>query len=192
MGWGERKRRTWRRFAILLRHSGNFRLDLNFRKEQFSAAYVRALAAVVGLSVARPEPDCDSEDLIVSARLAMARIRSPKVSLQLKCSSSLARLSADVAFPLPIKNYDDLRPVNLAVPRMLVVVEVPAGDDPEHWVHQGHDRLCLLHSAYGASLFGYRSVANQTTVTVRIPLEQRLTTATLNSIMLKLGQGEGL
>ena len=88
--------------------------------------------------------------------------------------------------------YDELRPVNLAVPRMLVVVEVPAGDDPEHWVHQGDDRLCLLHSAYWASLFGYRSVANQTTVTIRIPLEQRLTTATLSSIMLKLGEGERL
>jgi hypothetical protein len=98
-------------------------LDLNFRKEQFSAAYVRALAAVAGLSVARPEPDCDSEDLILSARLAAARIRSPKLAVQLKCSSSLAKLPNDVAFLLPIKNYDDLRPVNLAVPRVLVVVK---------------------------------------------------------------------
>jgi len=172
--------------------TGDLALDLNFRKEQFSAAYLRALAAVVGLSVARPEPDCDSEDLIVSGRLAAAKIRSPKLAVQLKCSSVLAKLPGDVAFPLPLKNYDDLRPTNLAVPRVLVVVEVPAGDDPEQWVHQDHDRLCLLHSAYWASLFGYRSVANQTTVTVRIPLEQRLTTATLSSIMLKLGQGERL
>jgi hypothetical protein len=133
-------------------------LDLNFRKEQFSAAFVKALAAVAGLSVARPDPDCDSEDLILSARLVTAR------------------------------------PVNLAVPRLLVVIEVPAGDNPEDWVHHSHDRLCLLHAAYWASLFGYRAVANRTTVnvTVRIPLEQRLTASTLSSIMIELGQGERL
>lgn len=165
-------------------------MDLNSRKEQFSAAYVRALASVAGLSVARPEPDCDSEDLVLSARLVDTPIRSPKVALQLKCSAALDRVSGEISFPLPIKNYDDLRPANLLVPRLLVVVEVPNGDDPEAWLRHGDDRLCLLHSAYWLSLHGFRAVANHTTVSVRIPERQRLTAASLTQLMRKLGQGE--
>jgi len=166
------------------------KLDLNFRKEQYSAAYVRAIAAVVGVSVAKPDPDCDSEDLILSARLASARIRSPKLALQLKASSVLVKGPIDLAFPLPIKNYEDLRPTNLAVPRLLVVVELPPGDDPNGWLHHDDDRLCLMHTAYWTSLFGYRTMSNQTTVTVHIPLDRRLTAETLSSIMNRLGEGE--
>jgi hypothetical protein len=167
-------------------------MDLNSQKEQFSAAYVRALAAVAGLTVARPEPDCDSEDLILSARLSGAKIRAPKVAVQLKCSSSLAKNSSNLAYALKLKNYDDLRPVNLAAPRLLIVVEIPSVDHAEAWVNQTDDVLCLLGTAYWSSLFGYKTVANQSTVTVHLPLSQRLTTGSLSSIMVKLGNGERL
>ena len=166
-------------------------MDLNFRKEQFSAAYVKALAAVAGLAVAKPDPDTDSEDLILSARL-VHKVRSPKVAIQLKCTSSLPKTSNDIAFALPIKNYDDLRPTNLAVPRLLIVLEVPPGEAPEDWIAQTHERLCLLHAAYWASLYGYKAVANQSSVTVHIPSERRLTAPVLTSIMAKLGEGERL
>lgn len=165
-------------------------MDLNVCKEQFSAAYVRALAAVCGLSVTRPEPDIDSEDLVLSARLLDARIRSPKLALQLKCSSSLAKYGSEAALELKLKNYDDLRPTNLCVPRILAVVEVPSGDDARSWLHHSEDRLCLLHTAYWLCLFGYRSVSNQTTVTVRIPLAQRLTANVLSRMIERLGKGE--
>ena len=167
-------------------------LVLNSRKMQFSAAYIRALAAVVGLTVAVPEPDCDSEDIVLSARSYHTRIRSPKVALQLKCSGRVTKDSAGFAYPLKIKNYDDLRPVNLAVPRLLVVLEVPRDDDPASWLDEGDDRLCLLHTAYWSSLYGYKAVPNRATVTIHIPGEQRLTLSSLNSIMTKLGNGERL
>jgi hypothetical protein len=164
-------------------------LELNFRKEQFSVAFVRALAAVAGLSVSRPEPDCDSEDLILSARLHGTPIRSPKVALQLKCSSNLGRGPDSVSIALPLKNYDDLRPTNLAVPRLLVVVEIPPGEEPNEWIHQTEERVCLLRSAYWLSLYDFRSVANNTSVTVHLPLQQRLTPSSLLSIMVQLGKG---
>jgi hypothetical protein len=43
-------------------------MDENQQKEQFSYAYVRAVASVAGYGVHRPEPDDDSVDLVVSAR----------------------------------------------------------------------------------------------------------------------------
>ena len=92
------------------------------------------MAAVAGCSVAKPEPDCDSEDLVLSARLKESRIRSPKLAIQVKCSAVLERRGRGIAYALPLKNYDDLRPDNLAVPRILVVVEVPHGEDPGAWL----------------------------------------------------------
>lgn len=169
---------------------GHAPLDLNFCKEQFSAAYVRTLAAVCGLSVARPDPDLDSEDLILSGRLLNTRIRSPKLAVQLKCSSNLTKDGSNLAYALKVKNYDDLRPTNLAVPRILAVVEVPSGDDTQYWLHHREDRLCLLHAAYWLCLFGYDPVGNQTTITVKIPLTQRLTAPVLLEMIEKLGRGE--
>jgi len=39
-------------------------VDLNQRKEQFSNAYVRAVASVAGFTLAKPEVDDDSIDLM--------------------------------------------------------------------------------------------------------------------------------
>ena len=164
-------------------------MDLNFSKEQFSAAYLRALAAVAGCSVAKPEPDCDGEDLVLSTRLLDTPIRSPKLAVQLKCSSVVTKLRDEISFPLSIKNYDDLRPTNLAVPRILVVVEIPAGENPEAWLDQSPDRLCLLRTAFWISLYGLRPTSNEMTVSVRIPLSQRLTSPALRGMMSTIGNG---
>jgi Domain of unknown function (DUF4365) len=164
-------------------------LELNFRKAQFSEAYVRALAAVAGCSAAKPEPDCDSKDLVLSAKLRNSRIRSPKLAIQVKCSAILERRDAGIAYPLPLKNYDDLRPENLAVPRILVVIEVPPGEDSRVWLEHSPERLCLLRGAFWVSLHGHRSTLNTTTVTVFLPLEQRLTAESLEAIMVRIGNG---
>ncbi len=165
-------------------------MDLNFQKSQFSEAYIRILASVAGCSVAKPEPDLDSEDLVLSARLTDTRIRSPKLAVQLKCSSVLEKQSSKIAFPLPIKNYDDLRPGNLAIPRILAVVEVPAGNDSEDWLDHLPDRLCLRSTAFWISLFGYRATSNDVKVTVQIPTDQKLTAQALRAMMVKIGNGD--
>jgi len=161
-------------------------VELNFRKAQFSEAYVRVLAAVAGCSVSRPEPDIESEDLVLSARLTEMPIRSPKLAMQIKCSGVPDPQSPEIAFPLSIKNYDDLRPENLAIPRILAIIVVPGGVDPEAWLDHSEDRLCLLGSAFWASLFGYRASKNEVTVTVHIPSSQRLTAQSLKAMMVKI------
>ena len=60
-------------------------MDLNIQKEQFSIAYIHALAAAAGLKLDRYSIDDDSIDILLSR----AGHRSPHLSLQLKCSADI-------------------------------------------------------------------------------------------------------
>ena len=84
----------------------------NDQKEQFSLAYVRALASVTGYSFAVPNPDDDSIDCSIGAagRLGNADlVCSPRIDLQLKATSEAVLKKDWVVFRLPRKNYNDLR-----------------------------------------------------------------------------------
>jgi hypothetical protein len=140
--------------------------------------------------VARPEPDYDSEDLVLSARLGETKIHSPKLAIQIKCSSVLEKNSSGIAFPLQIRSYDDLRPDNLAIPRILVIVEVPAGDNTDDWLEYSAERLCLRSTAFWISLFGYKATKNEVKVTVHVPINQRLAADSLKTMMVKIGNGD--
>jgi hypothetical protein len=78
-------------------------MDLNARKEQFSNAFLFAVAAVAGCSVAKPSVDNDSIDWTISNRLP----RRPKLDVQLKCTADDDGNGASVAFlsygPRPTK-----------------------------------------------------------------------------------------
>ncbi len=62
-------------------------MDINQQKEQFSITYIRAIAAVAGYSLYRPEIDNDSVDLGIVARGGTGIILSPRLELQLKCTA---------------------------------------------------------------------------------------------------------
>src|SRR3954454_9711632 len=100
-------------------------MDIAQRKEQFSHAYVRAVASVAGYTVYKPEVDDDSVDLGLAAKGRGDTIRSPRLEMQLKCTAQNVVRTAHVGFELNKKNYDDLRGSDLLVPRILVVVVVP-------------------------------------------------------------------
>ncbi|MEO5362949.1 MAG: DUF4365 domain-containing protein [Magnetococcus sp. DMHC-8] len=165
-------------------------MELNRRKEQFSAAYVRAVAATAGYGVHRPDPDDDSVDLTIAARGGHGTIRSPRLDIQLKCTAN-AEFNAEqtsFTFPLPIKNYDDLRGDDVMVPRLLVVVRVP--NELSQWTEVTEDRLLLRHCGYWVSLRGAASTTNTTSQTILIPREQMFTVDGLKNLMTRIGQGD--
>lgn len=84
-------------------------MELSNQKEQFSAAYVRAIASAAGYAVSRPEVDDDSVDRTLSARGGNGSLRSPKLDIQLKCTARRYSGHPLLRFPLRRKNYDDLR-----------------------------------------------------------------------------------
>lgn len=159
-----------------------------WRMEQFGRSYVEAVAAVAACSVSRPSVDDDSVDLTFARRTTLGHIRSPKLDAQLKTTGSEEAMRVDdLVFPLSIKNYDDLRPVNLAVPRILIVVLVPP--DIDEWILQDESQLLLRKCGYWFSLRGAPSVMNQSSKTVHIPKTQVFGPTSLSDIFERLSGG---
>jgi uncharacterized protein DUF4365 len=162
-------------------------MDLNAQKEQFSNAYVRAVAAAAGYNVYKPEVDDDSVDWAICERGSRGSIRSPRFELQLKCSSRDILNEHHVSFPLKTKNYDDLRHDDYQVPRILVVVLVP--DQVAEWIDQCEESLELYHCGYWLSLRGMTESSNVNTVTVHLPRTQIFSAADVRNIMHRISNG---
>ena len=161
-------------------------MDINQQKEQFSNAYIQALASVAGYSLYRPDVDDDSVDLGISARGGTGPILSPRLELQLKCTSREILDSTCVRYPLNLKNYNDLR-INTLVPRILVVVLVP--DNLNEWLQQSEQELCMRYCGYWVSLRGQPETRNTTAVTVELPRLNQFTVEALRSIIGRISLG---
>jgi hypothetical protein len=162
-------------------------MDLNQQKEQFSIAYVRAVASVAGYNTYKPEVDDDSVDFGIAARGPFTTVHSPRLEMQLKCTSSYEIDEANLGFPLRLKNYDDLRNDLVMIPRLLVVVVVPECIDD--WIEHGEEGLTLRRFAYWLSLRGRPETTNEKTVTVHLPKTKRFTVDALRDLMIKIGAG---
>src|SRR5438105_3113065 len=136
------------------------------QKEQFSNAYLRAITAVAGYTLYKPELDDDSIDWGICARGTNDTPRAPRMELQLKCTARDMLHETSLRFPLSLKNYNDLRQ-RVFVPRLLVVVFVPALT--EDWIRQTEEELVLRHCAYWLSLRQAPATVNRQTVTVQLP-----------------------
>jgi hypothetical protein len=161
-------------------------MDINQRKEQFSHAYVKAVAAVAGFAWYQPSVDDDSIDLGLAQRGGAGTVRSPRLEMQLKCHAMATPAEPDFAFWLKLKNYDDLREPT-EVKRILVVVLVP--DDLADYLAESENELAMRRCGYWYSLRGMAGTANQTGETVRIPRAQAFTVEALRGIMRRIGQG---
>lgn len=163
-------------------------MDLNRQKEEFSNAFVQAVASAAGYSVARPGVDDDSVDWIVAQSGGEGTVRSPRLDLQLKSSSSAEVRDGVIPFPLKLKNYEDLRPLNCLVPRILVVVLLPV--EVSDWLELSEEQLILRHCAYWMSLYGMDEVDNEKRVTVHVPVEQKFHVESLSAMMEMVSRGE--
>jgi hypothetical protein len=157
------------------------------QQEEFSRAYVHAVASVAGYKIVPGAlPDDDSIDLSIASRGPHGLVRSPRVDVQLKCHKGA--VDADPwSFPLKTKNYDDLRHTEYQAPRILVVVVVP--DDVVSWIEQTEAQLVLRRCAYWLSLRGADATSNDHSVSVRIPRGNVFGVRSLQAMMARIGQG---
>ncbi|MDR8017158.1 DUF4365 domain-containing protein [Ectopseudomonas guguanensis] len=150
------------------------------RKEKFNLAYVQALAAQVGINSAEPIVDNDSIDIMFIGRDFSGLIRDPQINVQLKCTHQNFRNGENIRFPLPRKNYDDLRDVRVGAPRYLAILEVP--ESPTEWAVHFNDGTILQSKCFWVSIRGLPEV-DQDTITVSVPLNQRLTGESLHNLL---------
>jgi Domain of unknown function (DUF4365) len=161
-------------------------VDISQQKEQFSLTYTRAVVTTAGYSLYRPEVDDDSIDLGIAARGGDI-IVSPRLELQLKCTSRSILGSDQINYPLNIKNYNDLR-INAFIPRILVLVLVP--ENIIDWLKQTEDELCLRYCAYWVSLRGMLPTENRTNVTINISRQNQFTVEALQGIIQRISSGD--
>lgn len=160
---------------------------INNRKEQFNVAYVCALAAQAGFNTGNMKVDDESVDLEVGGLFPDARPRNPRVALQLKCTSQDFISGEFIKFPLSRKNYDDLRGDDVIMPPYLAVLLVPS--DPSAWVEHRTGHMALHNECYWVSIRDAPDTTNATSVTVDVPLSQRLTTDALVHLVTLASQG---
>ena len=142
-------------------------------------AYVRAIAAAAGFGIANPQPDIDSVDGVLLSVVG----RRPRIEFQAKATTQDFLRDDGVHFPLPVKNYEDLRGDTIC-PRILVVLVMPPAN--EDWVSQSEDELCLRHCAYWRSLTGEPSTTNTESVTVHLPADNVFSSTQLTGMMQRV------
>ena len=165
-------------------------MDHKKQMEQFSIAFVTAIAAQAGCNHSQPEVDDDSVDLsLFSKRPGMLR-EDPTLNIQLK--STCEKVSfCDSVFKYELrnlKNYNDLRKSNLQTPRILIVVYMP--DNTDDWIKYQDDSIHLYRNAFWVSLRGMPDTSNKSSVTIDIPSSHRFNATALNEIMDKIARGE--
>ncbi|MDM8562629.1 DUF4365 domain-containing protein [Candidatus Marithioploca araucensis] len=114
------------------------------------------------------------------------------LNVQLKCTSRSELIKTDhIAYPLKIKNYNDLRQKTMN-PRILIVLQVP--EETQDWLKCSEQELTLRYSAYWFSLKKEPAVPitgkKDQKVTVHVPLKNKMTVKELQRIMNLLAKGE--
>lgn len=163
-------------------------MDLNLQKEEFSKAFVRAIASVAGVGCSFPEIDDDSIDVEFTMKKEFEVYRSPHLEAQLKCTAQDLVREDSIHFPLKKKNYDDLSAKKVAVPRILICILVPS-DNPQTWIEQSEENLSLMKCGYWLNLKGMEGNDNSQSVTVKIPLSQTFTVQSFGEMFKCIGDG---
>ncbi len=81
-----------------------------------------------------------------------------------------------------------MRVENVQTPRILAIVVVP--DNPDNWLTQSRQELCLKYCGYWVSLRGQPPTQNQTSVTISIPQQNIFNVEALKTLMQRIETGE--
>lgn len=146
-------------------------MHVTARKDHFSRAVVRAVAAAAGVDASVPPHDQNSKDIEFTAP-DVGGAAGGQLAAQLKCTHTVDTSGPRFTYDLEVKDYDRLRVARdkLYVPRVLIVVHVP--EDPVAWMTSEPEQMVLKHCAYWVSLTGAPVTPNTSTVGVTIPTEQ--------------------
>ena len=136
----------------------------NFIQEQLSRAYARAVLFNAGFRLSSPEVDDHGIDgtIVDPNRRGVNR-----VDFQLKATTRHSIVSDRIIYDLRVQNYNQLI-ADDDVPRVLILFVMP--DDPDEWLAQSADAMCLRKCAYWLSLMGEPRSSNASHQRISVPL----------------------
>jgi len=161
-------------------------------------AYLRALAARVGLTCAVPEPDHGIDFTlrevtpVTDARTGEQRYLPTGVPLdvQLKATTNAIVCDHDIKHALEVRAYDILRVVTIGAPRILILHVQPKKQ--HEWLKLTPEGLTLGGLCYWMSLRGRPAVPDRSKVPISIPRSNLLSETGLEEIMRRIANGEVL
>jgi hypothetical protein len=160
-------------------------------ESELSYAYLHAVAAHAGMacSSGSRHEDNNGIDATVTAWGPFeggGYLSEVTLKVQLKATISVpgengGRLSY---FLKGRTRYDDLRTETVSVPRILVVLFLPA--DARMWLEHSSEQLALRRCAYWESLRGAPATTNDSGITVKLPIVQEFNAQTLKKLVTRL------
>jgi hypothetical protein len=109
------------------------------------------------------------------------------IQLQLKATSQIVNGDPYFTFPLPMKNYDELRARSQAA-RFLVVFCMP--EDAKQWLSVSKETLIARRCAYWCNLKGEPTVENETSRSVRVLNGNIFSPEALKALMTRIARQE--
>jgi hypothetical protein len=94
---------------------------------------------------------------------------------------------ATIGYDLRVVDYDKLRRSDVPVPRILVVLELPA--DESAWITQTVEELILRRAAFWISLRGRDATKVTTTTRVRLPRTNVFTPLSMTDLLARVRAG---
>ena len=157
-------------------------MHLNDQKEQFSLAYIHAVAARAGYQFEIPSRDRASVDGEISSDEGLF----PAFKFQAKSTSADLVDDDDVVYDLDVKNYNDLCVVSRQS-GILILVSVP--ERLADWTSASDDALCMHCTGYWHSLRGEAPSSNSRTERIRFPKTQLFNADQLPTLMGQVADG---
>jgi hypothetical protein len=158
-----------------------------WRMQQFSQAYVKAVAAVASCSVNWEVVDVNSIDGFFKRPGGRGVWQGAQVAFQLKSTYADCIGDDHVTFPLTLKNYDDLRSEQVIVPRILIVVVIPA--DVGEWTKHDETALAMRKCGYWMTIRGAPQTPNTSSKTVHLPRAQVFDEVALSGMFDRVESG---
>jgi hypothetical protein len=157
------------------------------QQEEVSKAYLHAVAAKCGFTVASWTQDHGGIDCTIGAAstVGIGHLARPKIDVQLKatCRTDVDRAEF-VSWPLDMAHYDGLRAPAHA-PHLLVVLLL--GTDVDRSIEHTVEQLVLRRCAYWVKMTGMESRDGQS-VRVRLPKSNVFSPAGLRAIMERVSR----
>jgi hypothetical protein len=168
--------------------------DQNIEAE-LSYAYLHAVASKAGFSCEYRNRHLDGAGVDATItedgrKLANDSVlTSFSVDVQLKATyQDLTEHNGCLSYSLSVPHYDKLRKDEVAAPRILVVLRLPA--NPDEWLHISEDALVAKRCAYWVSLRAAPASANRENQTVYIPRSNLLSPSGLTALMVRFSRRE--
>ena len=136
--------------------------------------------------------DEDSVDVLIGARGSVhnsAVIRSSRIEVQVKATSSPQLRTNALTFRLKRKNYEELR-ANTLIPRLLLILVLPK--NPTEWIETNEECMISRWCAYWVSPLGMAATSNTSNISVRLPRSQQFNVEQLQGLMRRVSRQEPL